>query len=324
MIHTRVHLSDGGSVVDPPLEDLEALRANPENVVWVDLQQATAEELRRVSGSFGLSSLTVEDLIAQGQRAKLEAFDDYDVLIMHGMAFDALTYDVQVPELDIVIGRNFLLTSHLDLAAIRHNHHGRPEHDCEGLANGPALLLYRVVDRLVDSYYPVLDAIDDSIDALEVQVLTDPKPPALEAILRLRRSLSLLRKVVSPQLEIFNRLISREDEYVPRETAPYFRDVYDHLVRTFEVIDSYRDLMSGSMDAYLSTVSNRQNEVMKRLTLFTTIFMPITFLTGLFGQNFAHMPQVEHDNGYFWWIAAAFMLLITTCQFIYYRVKGWI
>jgi len=324
MIHTRVHLADGGNLVDPPLEEVASLRANPDNVVWVDLQQATSEELQRVSSSFGLSSLTVEDLVKQGQRAKLEAFDNYDVLIMHGMAFDVLSYEVQVPELDIVLGRNFLITNHQDLAAIRHNHHGRPEHDCEGLANGPALLLYRVVDRLVDSYYPVLDAIDDSIDVLQLQVLTDPKPPALEHILTLRRSLSLLRKVVSPQLEIFNRLISREDEYIPREHAPYFRDVYDHLVRTFEVIDSYRDLMGSAMDAYLSTISNRQNEIMKRLTLFTTIFMPITFLTGLFGQNFAHMPQVEHDPGYLWWIVAGFMVVITVSQFIYYRVKGWI
>ena len=158
------------------------------------------------------------------------------------------------------------------------------------------MALYGVVDRLVDSYYPVLDAIDDTIEAIELDVLTKADPDVLQQIFSMKHSLGYLRKVVSPQLEVFNRLIAREDEFIDPQYAMYFRDVYDHLVRTFEVVDSYRDLMSSAMDAYLSMVSNRQNEIMKRLTLFTTIFMPITFLTGLFGQNFRYMPQVEHDH----------------------------
>ncbi|HWE60173.1 MAG TPA: magnesium/cobalt transporter CorA [Chloroflexota bacterium] len=323
MIHTRIYAADGRHLIDVPLADVARLRQDPGTMIWVDLQSALPEELTAVAGIFGLMSLTVEDLSTQGQRAKLEPFDGYDVLIMHGMLFDSDTLKVDTPELDIVIGPSFLITNHQDLAAIR-KHPSGPEHDCAGLAKGPTLILYRVVDRLVDSYYPVLEQIDETIDQVEERVLTSTSTQVLQEIFTLKHSLSYLRKVISPQLEMFNRLIAREDRYVAPEFTPYFRDVYDHLVRTFEVVDSYRDLMSSAMDAYLSMVSNRQNEIMKRLTLFTTIFLPITFLTGLFGQNFGHMPQVEHDNGYFWWIALACMGLITLGQILYYRSRGWL
>lgn len=323
MIHSRVHTADGRLLIDVSLAEIAGLRTDPGAMVWIDLQSATQTEIDAVSQKFGLMSLTVEDLVKQGQRAKLEPFDTYNVLIMHGMVFHRDTLEVETPELDIVIGKDFLITNHQDLAAIREQSAG-PEHDCAGLAKGPTLMLYRIVDRLVDSYYPVLEEIDEAIDAIEDRVLTDTSQRVLGEVFTLKHSLSHLRKVVSPQLEVFNRLIAREDPYFDPQFTPYFRDVYDHLVRTFEVVDSYRDLMSSAMDAYLSTVSNRQNEIMKRLTLFTTIFMPITFLTGLFGQNFRDMPQVQHDNGYLWWIVLGFMGLISLAQILYYRRRGWL
>jgi magnesium transporter len=180
-----------------------------------------------------------------------------------------------------------------------------------------------VVDRLVDAYYPVLEVIDDTIDRLELQILDRPTTRELQRIFTLKHSLGTLRKVISPQLEVFNRLIARDDEILDPRYRVYFRDIYDHLVRTFEVIDSYRDLMSNAMDAYLSMVSNLQNEVMKRLTIFASIFLPITFVTGLFGQNFAAMPQVQHDNGYLWWIVLGGMATLSLGQLVYYRRQGW-
>lgn len=323
MIHSRVHTAGDVRLIDPPLEEVARLHAASGSVVWVDLQAATQQEIDAVARIFGLMSLTVEDLIKQGQRAKLEPFDSYNVLIMHGMRFHPETLAVETPELDIVIGKDFLITNHQDLQLIRADPNG-PQHDCAGLAKGPTLMLYRVVDRLVDSYHDVLDQIDDTIDAVEERVLSDSSQRILGEIFTLKHSLSSLRKVISPQLEVFNRLIAREDQYIDPQFIPYFRDVYDHLVRAFEVVDSYRDLMSSAMDAYLSMVSNRQNEIMKRLTLFTTIFMPITFITGLFGQNFGHMPQVDHDPGYLWWVALGFMGLISVGQIVYYRRRGWL
>jgi magnesium transporter len=270
--------------------------------------------------------LTVEDMVTQGQRAKLEGFDEqgYIVMVMHGLTFDARSGVATVPELDIVLGKHFLITSHQrDLQIMQDDRH-TPEMQCVTVGRSPVYALYTVVDRLVDGYFPVLDSMDDAIDELEDQIIANPTPEVLQRIFTLKRSLGLARKVISPQLEVFNRLIARDEEFLDPRFTVYFRDVYDHLVRTFEVIDSYRDLMSSALDAYLSTVSNRQNEVMKRLTILASIFLPITFVTGVFGQNFGHMPQVEHDPGYLWWLALLVMALISVAQIIYYRHKGWL
>jgi magnesium transporter len=324
MLSIHIHTGEGKSVIDPPATELSTYRADPGACIWVDLETPTHEELAVVAEAFGLLDLTVEDLLIQGQRAKLEAFDGYNVLIMHGMSFDPVTREVSTPELDIVLGKNFVVTGHdPTLRDIVHDPQG-PKHVCLQLAKSPTLLVYGIVDRLVDAYFPVLDTIDDSIEEVEERVLAGPTPEWLGHILTLRHSLSTLRKVVSPQLEVFNRLIAREDGVIDPAYAVYFRDIYDHLVRCFEVVDSYRDLMSSSMDAYLSMVANRQNELIQRLTLFATIFMPITFLTGLFGQNFRVMPQVEHDNGYLWWYVLGFMILLSMGQVLYYRSKRWL
>jgi magnesium transporter len=324
MLSIRIHTGDAKSLIDPPPADLARYRADPGAFIWVDLEEPTHEELAAVAPVFGILDLTVEDLLVQGQRAKLEAFDGYNVLIMHGMNFDPATREVSTPEVDIVLGKNFLITGHPpSLRPIIHDPQG-PGHACAQLGKSPTLLLYGIVDRLVDSYYPVLDTIDDAIESVEEQVLGGPTSDVLGHIFTLKHSLSTLRKVISPQLELFNRLIAREDDIIDHAYVVYFRDIYDHLVRSFEVVDSYRDLMSSSMDAYLSMVANRQNELIQRLTLFATIFMPITFLTGLFGQNFRDMPQVDHDNGYLWWYVLGFMVLLSVGQVFYYRRRHWL
>jgi magnesium transporter len=324
MLNARIHTGDSRSLVNPSHDEIEQHHQDPKSTVWIDLDSATSEEMDFVAKTFGLIDLTVEDLLVRGQRAKLEAFDGYNVLIMHGMTFEPTTMDVTVPELDIVLGKAFLITNHDgSMPEILRDPQG-PEHACAQLGKSTTVALYEVVDRLVDSYYPVLDIIDDAIDALELRILDNPSPSELQKIFALKHSLGLLRKVVTPQLEVFNRLIARQDAIIDPQYIVYFRDIYDHLVRTFEVIDSYRDLMSSAMDAYLSMVSNRQNEVMKRLTIFASIFFPITFLTGLFGQNFGDMPQVQHDNGYLWWIVLSCMIVLSLLQLVYYRRQGWL
>src|SRR5262249_26893483 len=137
-------------------------------------------------------------------------------------------------------------------------------------------------------------------------------------------SLAQMRRVISPQVEVANALITRTGETIPREMEPYFADVHDHLVRAFELLDSYRDLMSGLLDVYLTTVSNRLNTIVKQLTIIATIFLPITFVTGVFGQNFGHAPQVEHDAGNNFWIVLGFMAIITAVQLLYFWRRGWL
>jgi len=187
-----------------------------------------------------------------------------------------------------------------------------------------AFLLYAILNALTDSYFPILDSIDDLIDELEDVTVTDTSNEVQLRIFRIKRALANMRRTISPQVEVANALVSRTGKLIPAKAEPYFADVHDHLIRAFEILDSYRDLMSGMLDVYLTTVSNRLNEVMKQLTIIATIFMPITFITGVFGMNFGHLPQVEHDNGSLFWIALLLMAIITVMQIWYFRRRKWL
>ena len=170
----------------------------------------------------------------------------------------------------------------------------------------------------------MLDTIDDLIDELEDVTVTDTSNEVQVRIFRIKRALAHMRRTLSPQVEVANALVARTGKLIPAEAEPYFADIHDHLIRAFEILDSYRDLMSGMLDVYLTTVSNRLNEVMKQLTIIATIFMPITFITGVFGMNFGHLPQVEHDGGYFFWITLLVMGIITVTQIWYFRRRKWL
>lgn len=158
------------------------------------------------------------------------------------------------------------------------------------MARGVDYLLYILLDTLVDRYFPALDALDEAIDELEDAIIADPTPEVLNTIFAMKRNIVQLRKVINPQLESFSRLTSESYGVVQADNLIYYRDVHDHLIRIFEVVDSHRDQMSSALDAYLSMTSNRMNEVMKRLTVVAAIFLPISFLTGVFGMNFGNQP----------------------------------
>jgi magnesium transporter len=314
---------DGQLHCDLPLEQIAALAADPGAHIWLDLENVADAQLTEIAGWFGIGHLTVEDLIEQNQRAKLEEGDGYYYLVMHGIHFDKATDRVDTPELDLVFSERFLLTVHdAPMPCITRVTTHEPD-ELRPMKRGIDFLLHAVTDALVDSYFPVLDELDEVLDKLENKIISHPSQKVQTRIFKLKRGLAQLRRVVSPQIEQFTRLGGRDFDVVSDEAAPYFRDVHDHLVRIFEVIDSYRDLMSGMLDVYLSTVSNRLNDVMKRLTIIATIFLPITFITGVFGQNFAYSPQVVHDNGYFFWYVLAFMIAVTVAQLLYFRWKGW-
>jgi magnesium transporter len=322
MIHSRVYTGDQ-LLYDLPLPDLSRLARDPEARLWIDLEGADDKQVAEITGWFDIGHLTVEDIIEQEQRAKFEEGNGYYYLVMHTVHFDPKTDVVTLPELDIVFNERFLLTAHdapmpFITKLIPHEPNGlRP------LRRGIDFLLHAVADAVVDSYFPVLDELDDVLDELEDSVIANPTPELQMRIFKLKRGLGQFRRVVSPQIEHFNRLGGRVFHIVSDEASMYFRDVHDHLVRVFEVVDSYRDLMSGMLDAYISTVSNRLNDVMKRLTIIATIFLPITFITGIFGQNFGHSPQVDFDSGYFFWIVLGFMFLVSISQILYFRWKRW-
>lgn len=306
---------------------LQAARSDGKSLLWIDITGEVSASTSLLATTCGLSRITIDSLHDQTERAKFTQGKDYFHLVAHGMTFDTTSQTTTTPKLDIIFGTTFLVTVHgAEMPwlkslwdAVRTSKTEENE-----MQRGVAYLLYDVLDALVDSYFPVLDDLDDMIDDLENATVRDTSNEVQARIFRMKRSLAHMRRVISPQVEVANALITRTGDTIPREAEPYFAEVHDHLARVFEVLDSYRDLMSGLLDVYLTTVSNRLNVVMKQLTIIATIFMPITFITGVFGQNFGHLPQVEHDNGSAFYVVLAAMAIITAAQIWYFKRKGWL
>lgn len=313
--------------VDVSHEVIARVQDDPHALIWLDLEGEPHAQGPMLAKTFGLSQITIDTIEEEHERAKLVRGHNYFYLVVHALTYDAKTDGADTPKLDIAFGQNYVLTVHRTplpwLTALRESlRAGKLEENI--MSRGAAMLLHAVLDTLVDSYFPVLDELDDIIDQLENATVQQTSNAVQARIFRMKRVLAHMRRVISPQVEVANSLITRTGDLIPREAEPSFLDVHDHLVRAFEVIDSYRDLMSGLLDVYLTTVSNRVNEIMRQLTIISTIFLPITFITGVFGQNFGHAPQVEHDGGWNFWVALALMGAITAVQIWYFKRRGWL
>lgn len=324
MIHSRIKTSDGRLLRDPSPEELHRLLEDQTNLIWLDFEEPTADELSLVAGILGWEHLTVEDIVRQGQRAKFEQFGTYSYLVMHSLEYRPVDGSpvphLATPEVDFVIGPNYVVSAHS--CHLPHVTESREVNEhCEALlSRGTDYILYVLTDRLVDSYFPVIDAMLDAVDDLEDTIVTSPSSQLMSRIFEMKRDGVVLRKVISPQMEVFTRLTTPGYGIVTEEHTIYFRDVHDHLIRVFDAADSYRELMGGALDAYLSTVSNRMNDVMKRLTVISALFLPITFITGVFGMNLREQPI--WDDPIFWVFMVA-MLGISVAQGLYFKKKGW-
>ena len=288
---------------------------------WLDLHGPGDDDVAMLRDLFGFHPLAVEDAAHFGQRPKLEPFDDFVFLVAYGANADR---DGLV-EVHCFFSERFLVTVHHDTCPPFDDLRARAARDMTPPAKG-AMLLYLVVDALADSFFPELSKLDDRIDDLENGVLQKPDDAQLQEVFRLKRRLVTWRKVITPERDVFARLTTGVVA-IPGMTPDmerYYRDVYDHLIRISDLIDSYRDLLTGAMDVYLSTVSNRLNEVMKRLTIVATIFMPLTWLTGFFGMNFGRL--VLNITGWpaFLIFGLATQVAAVAIMFVMFRRRGWV
>src|SRR5579885_2121972 len=325
-VRTRVW-QDGKLQSDIPVSKLKGMRDDPHTLVWVDLEGDPAHHDHKLADTFGISRLTMEAIEDEHERARFTQGRNYFHVITHSLIFDPATDEAETPKLDILFGSNFVVTVHrakLEWMDALCDAVKRDASDENLLSRGAPYVLHAILDAQVDSYFPILDAIDGEIDDLENETVGTQTKGVQAHIFRLKRALAQMRRVISPQVEVTNAIITRSGEVIPTEAEPYFADVHDHLIRAFEVLDSYRDLISGLLDVYLSTVSNRLNEVMKQLAIIATVFLPITFISGVFGQNFGHMPQVDHDAGWNFWLVLAFMAAVTVMQLLYFKRRGWL
>ena len=318
---------NGKPDIETSLEKLPETLNDPQALVWLDIQGDYKPSENMLRNVFKLEHITIQTMYEEHERAKFAESDNYNYLVVHGLVFDTTTEEATTPKLDIVFAKNFIITAHQESllwldSLLEEARKNDPEEHL--MSRGVAFLLYSILDALTDSYFPLLDTIDGLIDELEDVTVTETSNEVQVRIFRIKRALAHMRRTISPQVEVANALVARTGKLIPAEAEPYFADIHDHLIRAFEILDSYRDLMSGLLDVYLTTVSNRLNEVMKQLTIIATIFMPITFITGVFGMNFGHLPQVEHDGGYLFWIVLLFMGIITVMQIWYFRRRKWL
>jgi len=303
-------------------ENVERLLAG-DSFFWLDIDQPDASDYRILSDVFGFHPLAVEDSEKFGQRAKLDPYDDYVFLVLYGAASEG--DDDNLVEVHFFYSARFLVTVHRDEAAaftdVRRRYVKR-----QAPIDDPAQLLYRIVDGLVDSFFPLLAEFDDRIDELEDQTFLNAGDEQLQEIFRMKRLLVGLRKAITPQRDMFAGLMAGGVSDIPGTTAEherYFRDIYDHLIRISDLIDTYRDLLTSSMDVYLSTVSNRLNSVMKQLTIMASVFLPLTFLTGFFGQNFAWLVRNVGGATEFFVLGVGLELATVVALVVVFKRRGW-
>lgn len=302
--------------------DPALLSLAPNEHLWVDLEEPTPEEEKVLNTAFRFHPLSVEDALTEIEYPKLDVYDEYAFLVLHGIDYLIKSEKFSTAEVNIFLGKNFVVTFHRHRMRSVHYAQDRILNDPTTLTRGVDMLLHLILDRMVDNYFPDIEKLEDRIQALEEEVFTAPGKEALAKILKLKRDVLHFKRIVYPQREVFNRLSRDELAVVQPATRMYFRDIYDNLFRMTDVADSYRDLLSGILEAYLSSVSNRLNEVMKALTIVLAIFTPLTVISGIYGMNFAHLPLAGSPYGFY--VSVVAMVLISLGMLAFFKHKNWI
>jgi len=311
------------TVRDATADELPALLTRSGARVWVDLSAPIGEaETAIVRDVFKLHPLAIEDCFERRAHPKIDEYDGYLYLITHGLSAGATADSAEPVELDAFLGANYLVTHHADasrsVAAVieQVTRTGIP------LNQGPAAVLHAILDRQVDGLEAVLDNFEERIETLEDAVFARPRNDHIASLLSMKRNILELRRWTAKQREVLLRLGRREFALITAEDTLLFRDVHDHLVRINDLLEVFRDMLTSIQEAYLSVVSNRTNDIMRFLTLFSTIMMPLTVLTGIYGMNFDHMPELRSAHGYP--LVLVGMLLIAGSMLLYFRHRGWL
>ncbi len=301
----------------------ELLKIEPDELLWVDLENPTPEEADVLRDYFQLHPLAVEDTLIEIQYPKLDIYPEYIFLVLHGINYMRDTREFTTAEIDVFLGKQFLITHHDHRMRSVRDMRQRILQDPQLMRIGLDTVIQGILDKVVDHYFPELEKLEDRIEEAEDEIFASAQDrETLNRILRLKRDLMHLKRIVFPQREVFNRLSRDEIPYIRPSTRLYFRDTYDSLFRMTDIADNYRDLLTGFLDIYMSAASNRLNETMKFLTVISTICIPMTVVTGIYGMNFRFLPEVDWRYGYFF--ALALMLGIGFGMFLFFRKKGWI
>ncbi len=297
---------------------------NPEKVTWLDIDGVHEERIVEMIGEqYKLHPLLLEDVLNTTQKAKIEQYEEENLLFVVAkmLHFNSETFDIDTEQVSLILGENFLISfQEQDKTDNFVSIHERLRNPLSRIRQRKAdYLLYALLDVVVDNYYVVLEKVTKQLEALEESVLTNPLPKHQHELYALKREMTFMRKAVLPLRDVLGALIREDSVLVGNQINVYLRDVQDHVLQTIETLDTYRDIADNIMNTYHSSLSNKMNEVMKTLTIYTAIFMPLTFIAGLYGMNFVNMPELNNPNGYFYTLGA--MALILIGLWIYFKWK---
>jgi magnesium transporter len=307
---------------DLALDSIKKAVRSRKGVLWVDLVGETPEASQPILASFGFHPLAIDDALQETHSPKIDDWGSYIYLVLNYMHLNGSgkgQWGTEVDELDIFLGSNYVVTHHDHAMLEIDETFASIQRDQRPFQEGADHLLYKIIDNVVTNYMPIVERIDEEIDEIEDQVFDRPTSGTLEQLFALKRVLLAMRRILLPQREVLNKLARDDYAVIDRKDRIFFRDIYDHLVRLHDLNETMRDLVGGALDMYLSVINNRMNDVMKTLTIITTLFMPLTFVTGFFGQNFFEPLGMMKP----WTTPLAFLIMLLVTVFLPIGMYTW-
>jgi magnesium transporter len=293
-------------------------------VTWINVDGLhRVDIIEKIGKVFGLHPLVLEDIVSAAQRPKMEDFGDYIFMALKMLVLDQGSDQVRAEQVSLILGPNFVLSFQEVPGDVFEPIRDRIRH-AKGRVRrmGSDYLAYALLDSIVDNYFIVLEGFGEKIEGLEEELIGNPSPETLQTLHSLKREMIFLRKSVWPLRELISGLQRAESTLITEGTGIYLRDVYDHTIQVMDTVESFRDMVSGMLDTYLTSISNRMNEVMKVLTIIATIFIPITFIAGIYGMNFEFMPELAVRYAYF--AVLGVMAGVGIAMIVYFKTKGWL
>ncbi|MBN2042250.1 MAG: magnesium/cobalt transporter CorA [Candidatus Aenigmarchaeota archaeon] len=293
-------------------------------VTWINIDGVhDTSIIEKIGSHFGIHSLVLEDILNTSQRPKMEVFDDYIFIVLRMLSLDEKKGETISEQVSIIMGRNFVISFQETVGDIFDPIRKRlGEGKGKMRKTGPDYLSYSLIDAVVDNYFYILEKFGERVESIEDGLIDNPKPETLQKIHSLKREMIFLRKSVWPLREAVSSLERSESPLIDKRTRMYLRDVYDHTIQVIDTVETFRDMVSGMLDLYLSSISNKMNQVMKVLTIIATIFIPLTFIAGIYGMNFDVMPELKWPFGYF--MVWGVMIIIALVMLLYFKRKEWL
>ncbi|HEY7035552.1 MAG TPA: magnesium/cobalt transporter CorA [Thermomicrobiales bacterium] len=299
MITVNVHANGKMVENDLPLSSISDVLGQKDHLLWLDVADPTDDDIRLLAEEFSFHPLAIEDVSRRHQRPKIDFYEGVVFIVFSAMQ-NTPDGSIRLVEVDLFIGENYVVTVHEGPLEFLGETRERWSRNVEEIGNrSVALLLYSILDAIVDGYFPCIDELSDRIEDLEASIFEHFDTKTQQEIFRLKKDLLGIRRVVAPERDVLNVLVRRESPVFDPATIIYFQDIYDHILRVTDAVDTYRDLMSSALDSYLSVTSNRLNQVMKTLTASSIILMSMTLVASIYGMNFDNIPELHWRLGYY-------------------------